>query len=197
MRLGQPLAQHIDLLLTLIPAQRARQSIRALRNNSGVDHAGPQRLDALARCAPYVIGLDPGTQTSSCGNRLQARHTGTNHDHQCRLHSPGGSGEHREQPRRQLRCQQRCFVTCDRCLRRDRIHGARARHPWHMIHGERGDVAFSQRSNHVQMLKGRCQADQKTTAWQLSYFVERGWRNLGNNVDPGNKRGEVINDLDL
>ena len=67
------------------------------------ERAAAQRGDLLPRRTPDVEAGHNGAQALRRGDRLQARHTGTEHEHARRFHRACGRGHHREEAPRLAR----------------------------------------------------------------------------------------------
>ena len=104
------LLQHLLLGLFLILGQFARVTAFALGADTGIDEAGAQRFDLLARCGAHVVTFDDRPQPA-CGRQcLETGDTGADDQYFRRPDSAGRRGQHREKLVQRIGRDQHCLV---------------------------------------------------------------------------------------
>ena len=128
-----------------VVGERTRIAAFACGADAEVEELAAERLDLLACFRTHVEAFDLCAQALGGRDRLQA---GDARAHDQHLRGPdraGRGGEHREEPRRQLRGDQHRLVAGHAGLRTEHIHRLRARGARQLLQRERDDPARGDR----------------------------------------------------
>ena len=147
-----------------------------------LDERRTEALDLFLGCRADVVGANHRTEATRGGDRLQAGHTGPQHEDLGGGDGPGRGHEHREEARQLLGREQCGVVARHGGLRGECVHGLRTRDTGQKVEREGGDPPLRECLDECGVGRRLQEADDGRPLLQASDFLNRGGLDLADHV---------------
>ncbi len=153
-----------------------------------------ERLHLLFNDRSNVVTADDRAQAARRCDRLQSGNAGAEHQHLCRRYRSGRRREHRKKLRQVCRGQKHGLITGDVALRRECVHGLRARDARDHLHGDRRQSGIGQPSGERRIAERIEKSDRDAAAPQRRQGFVAGTADGDERVGLARQIGDVVND---